>query len=106
MVPITLTENMHPVGSRLAPDSVTEPPLAVIVPPPQEPFRPVGLATMSPGGRMSVKPTPVTGAVFGLVIVNARVVAPLSGTVIEPNAFVIIGGPTTFREAVAEFPGP
>jgi len=53
-VPVVFTENVHEVlAARLAPDKLTEfvPCVAVIVPPPQEPVSPFGVATVSPAGK-------------------------------------------------------
>jgi hypothetical protein len=96
LVPATLTENMHEaLPARVAPDKliVPEPAVAVIVPAPHDPLRPLGVATSSPLGSVSVKATPVSDTVvLGLVMVNVRVVVPLSGIVAAPKLFVIDGG--------------
>jgi len=63
VVPVTLTENVHDaLDARLAPDKLTEdaPGVAVIVPPPQVPVKPLGVATTRPDGRLSVNATPVS----------------------------------------------
>jgi hypothetical protein len=65
-------------------------------PPPQDPVKPLGVATQRPAGRLSVKPTPLTGtAAFGFVIVKLRLVLPLSGTVALSNVLLIAGGRPT-----------
>jgi hypothetical protein len=68
-VPVTFTENVHELlAANVAPDKlITLPPaVAVIVPPPQVPVRPLGVDTTSPAGSVSVNPTPVkTVVVFG-----------------------------------------
>ena len=49
------------------------PAVAKKVPPPQEPVSPLGVATISPIGSKSLKPTLVSGLGFGLVIVKVKV---------------------------------
>ena len=56
-----------------------DPGTAVIVPPKQEPVRPLsGANTISPAGRLSTKPTPVSGSVLagGFEMVKLRAVNP------------------------------
>jgi len=50
------------LGSNVAPDRLTtpEPAVAVMVPPPQLPNNPFGVATANPAGSVSVKPIPVS----------------------------------------------
>src|SRR5712692_9270690 len=74
VVPVTFTEKVHVEPA--AGDAVSVPPdrlmlplpaTAVIVPLPQEPVNPLGFATTTPAGKLSVKPTPLSAlAVFGL----------------------------------------
>ena len=108
VVPVTLTANVHcaPPAS-VAPDRLTLPlpAVAVIVPPPQLPVRPLGVATVSPAGSASVNAIPVSEvAPFGFVIVNVSDVEPLSGMVEAPNDFVIDGGASTVSVAVDVLP--
>ena len=61
-MPVTFTEKVH--DALAASDApvrliVLVPAVAVIVPPPQEPVRPLGVEITRPAGRVSVKPTPV-----------------------------------------------
>src|SRR5581483_11224317 len=88
VVAVTFTLKVHAAaGARVAPASVTAwpPALAVIVPPPQLPVRPLGVATTRPEGRLSVKPTPVrlTGLAAGFVTVNDRLVG--TPRLVEPE---------------------
>jgi hypothetical protein len=110
VVPVTFTENVHEVdGTKLAPERLTleEPATAVIAPPPQVPVNPLGVATTSPAGRLSVNAIPLSVEfVFELVIVKLRVVLPFSGTVAAPNDFVIEGGLITVMLAEAVLPVP
>jgi hypothetical protein len=70
-----------------------DPEVAVIVPPPQVPARPLGVDTLRPEGSVSVKPMPLNDAPpFGFVMPKVRVVLPLSGIVAGPNVFWITGG--------------
>lgn len=111
-MPTTFTENVHepPAGSvppeRFTTDAPEMPPV-VMVPAPQEPVRPLGVATFRPTGSVSPKPMPVNATVaFGLVTVKVRVVVPFSGIVAAPNALVKIGGAVTVRVAVEVLPAP
>jgi len=66
-----------------------------------------GLATISPAGNVSVKPTPVRATVeFGLVRVNVRVAGWPTVTNEAPNDLVIVGGATTVIVAIASPPVP
>ena len=80
VVPVTLTEKVQEeLAANVAPDRLTEPDAAVaaMVPPPQEPVRPLGVATTRPAGSESVKPTPLSDELaLGLVTVKLRVVVP------------------------------
>ena len=49
------------------------PAVAVIVPPPQEPVNPLGVATISPLGSVSGRERLVSGTGLGLVIVKVKV---------------------------------
>jgi hypothetical protein len=55
-------------------------------------------------GSVSLNATPVRSLfteAFGLLMVKVTVVVPFSGMLPAPNAFAIVGGPTTVIEAVA-----
>src|SRR5262245_25307202 len=61
VVPVTLIENVQLVfAARVAPERLTLPlpAVAVMVPPPHEPVRPLGVATESPAGNGSLNATP------------------------------------------------
>jgi hypothetical protein len=110
-IPVTFTEKVQEeLIGRDAPtsDALPEPALAVIVPPPQVPINPFGVEITSPAGRLSVKATPVCGAVFatGLVTVNVSEVEPPSAIPVAPKAFAIDGGASTDRVADAVPPVP
>jgi hypothetical protein len=110
-VPFTFRLNVHePFAATLAPDKLTvaDPAAAVIVPPPQEPLRPLGVATTIPLGNASVKPTPLSARAFapGFVMVKLRVVVPFTGMVAAPNVLVMEGGTTTVALAEAVPPVP
>src|SRR4051812_34652997 len=108
----TLTVKLHEAApARLAPTSATlaAPAVAVMVPPPQLPVRPFGVATTNPAGSTSVKPTPVNVvAAFVLLSVNVSVVVALGRSVDVPNAFAIVAGVTaaTVTLALAVLPVP
>ncbi len=56
---------------------------------------------------MSLNAIPVNAvAVFGLVIVNVKVVVPFSGILAAPKALLIVGGTTTVMDAFAVLPVP
>ena len=62
VVPVTFTENVHELlAVRLAPDKLTMfvACVAVMVPPPQLPVRPLGVDTANPTGSVSLKATPL-----------------------------------------------
>jgi hypothetical protein len=65
-VPVTFTEKVHELlSARLAPERLMTfvPWVAVMVPPPQEPARPLGVEITSPAGSVSEKATPLSDAV-------------------------------------------
>src|SRR5262249_15817825 len=109
-VPVTLTENVQDVlAAREAPERLTTLVLAaaVIVPPPQEPVRPLGLEITRPEGSVSEKPTPVRVVpVLLFWMVRLRDVEPLSGRLRAPNVLLMTGGETTVSVAVAVLPAP
>jgi hypothetical protein len=91
------------LAAKVAADRLTlaDAAVAVIVPPPHVPLRPLGVATTRPEGNVSVKPTPVSEVpvlVFDTVKVN--VVLPFKATLAAPNDFVMVGGPSTLTVAV------
>src|SRR5579883_1747817 len=99
-VAVTFTVNVqYAPAARLAADSVIVPvpEVAVIVPPPQEPVTPLGVATVRPVGKMSVNVTPVK-AVFPLVRLNVREVVAPTGIASSPNVFVRTGEGTSLRK--------
>jgi hypothetical protein len=111
VVPVTFTEKTHePIAASVAPErlALLDPAVAVIVPPPQLPLSPLGVATTSPEGKLSVKATPVSELVLaiGFVIVKLSDVEPFRGMVAAPNDFAIIGAEATLRLAVAVLPVP
>jgi hypothetical protein len=105
VVPVTFTENVHePLPTSVAAARLTlpAPAVAVIVPPPQLPVRPLfGVATTKPAGKVSVKPIPVSPTdVFGFVMLKVKLVEVFSAIEAAPNDFVITGGEATVMVAV------
>src|SRR5436305_14754259 len=87
--------------------------VAVIIPPPHEPVKPLGVAMTRvpaedgfPVGRLSVNATPVRGARLLLAMMKERVEVVPSGILEGVNIFEIIGGPKTTMLAVAVSPVP
>jgi hypothetical protein len=108
-VPVTVSENVQEVLlARVAPLRLITLVFCVevMVPPPQLPVSPLGVETIKPAGSESVKPMPVSDRALGLLIVKLKLVEPLSGIVVAPNALAIDGGPTTVSVSLAVFPGP
>ena len=108
--PVTFTENVQkPLPVSVAPDKLMRfvPPVAVIVPAPQVPVRPLEADITSPGGSVSLNPIPVSVSfVFGLLMVKKSWVIPLIGTVAVPNPILTLGGDVMPRLAVAVLPVP
>jgi hypothetical protein len=74
---------------------VDEPGVAVIATGLQLLVRPLGVETINPDGNVSVKATPLKLVpALGLVKVKVKVVVPLSGIVVAPNALLMEGGST------------
>src|SRR5260370_8462635 len=94
-VQVLLAATVPPVNEMLP-----EPATAVAVPP-QRLVSPLGVATTSPAGNVSVKATPVSATALagGLVMVNVSEVVPFSGIAAPPNAFAIEAGATPLRLA-------
>lgn len=83
------------------------PAVAVIVPPPQDPFSAFGVATFRPVGRVSVKEIPVNVTMaFGFVIEKLTLTGWPTGTATAPNVLLRTGGFATNSVAVAVLPGP
>jgi hypothetical protein len=93
VVPVTFTETVQDAllaivpAERLTPD---EPATPVAVPP-HVLLIPLGVATTSPDGKLSVNASPVSPAGFGFVMLKVSEVEPFNGMVTAPNAFVIEG---------------
>ena len=106
---MTFTENVHKaLAASVAPVRLTTLVawVAVIVPPPQVPLRPLGVATTKPAGSVSLKPTPLREApAFGLVMVKLREVAPFSGMLPAPKDLVMVGGKVVML-AISHRPRP
>ncbi len=108
LVPVTFTENVHPVlAARVAPDKLMllDAAVAVIVPPPQLPVSPLGVATTRPPGNVSLYPMPLSDVLaFGLLIVKLSEVEPFNGILAAPNDLLMVGGEvadvTVSRETV------
>jgi hypothetical protein len=112
VVPCTFKEKVHEaLAIRVAPVRPTkpEPAAAIIVPPPQLPVSPLGVATIRPVGKLSAKETFVRlEPALGLVMLKDSDVEPLSVTLDAPNDVVIDGAlaPITVTLAVEVLPVP
>ena len=114
LVPVTLIENVQDAAAaRVAPVRLTllPPAATVMVPPPHEPVRPLGVATTSPAGNVSENATPVSAVeALGLVIVKLSDDVPPTrideGEKVLSIAGGVGGAAFTVRCAVAVLPGP
>src|SRR5262249_32302559 len=96
VVPVTMTVTEQVLLTAIVPPArltLGPPPVAVGVPP-QVFVSPGVAATVSPGGGVSKNDTPSSGTAFELrlVIVIARLMAPLSGIESAPKALAMRGG--------------
>jgi hypothetical protein len=96
VVPVTFTAKLQDALAVSEADerlTLFDPATAAIVPPPQLPVRPLGLATICPDGSASVKPIPLNKMLaLGLERLKASDVVPFSDTLPDPYALVIFGG--------------
>ena len=114
VVAVTLTENVH--DDPAAGEAVSVPPerltaplpaVAVIVPAPQVPARPLGVEITKPAGKLSVNATPLRGLkVLGFVTVKFNVLLVFSAMLVGLNDLVIVGGEATVKLAEAVLPVP
>jgi hypothetical protein len=109
-VPVTFTVTVQLLLAAMVPpvsEMLPEPATAVAVPP-QVLVSPLGVATTSPAGKVSVNATPVSATALapGLVMVKVKDVVPFSGIAAAPKALAIDGGATTLIEADAVPPVP
>ncbi len=110
VVPVTFTAKVQEVlCARVAPVRLMTfvAWVAVIVPPPQLPVSPLGVATTRPAGRVSLKPMPVSEVVVLLFwMVKVSEVEPFSEMLAAPKALMMTGGATTVIEALEVLPVP
>ena len=109
VVPCTFTETVHEaLPARVPADKLMLPdPATAVAVPPHVLFRPDGVATTRPAGKLSVKAIPFSvTAVLGFWIVKVSDVVPFNGMVAAPNALAIDGGEATVKLAEAVFPVP
>jgi hypothetical protein len=96
VVPVTFTAKVHEEpAAKVAAERLTlfEPAAAVIVPPAQVPVNPLGVATVSPDGKVSVKPTPLREMpALGFDRLKVSIVVPFSATLAAPKIFEMAGG--------------
>ena len=106
---MTLTLKVHEPLAAIVPlarVTLCEPAAAVIVPLPQVPVRPFGVATAKPAGSESVKATPFRANALGLLIVKLSDVEFASPIEAAPNVLAMVGGVATVNVAVAVLPVP
>ena len=97
VVPATVSDTVHDApAAMLAPDNATDDePSAAVAVPPQVLFRLPGVDTMSPAGKVSLKPTPVSVSVALLFCtIKLKLVEPFNGTLAAPNCVEMTGGAT------------
>jgi len=98
-----------PEAAIVAPERLTEfdPAVAVMVPPPQDPVSPLGVAMVKPLGNVSVKAVPLSAAAaFAFAIVKLKLDVLPAGTLDGVNDWAIEGRATTVRLADAALPVP
>ena len=103
VVPVTLTETVQlALDAIVPPDKLTDPdPATAVAVPPQVLLSPLGVATTSPAGKVSVNATPFSVTfVLGFWMLNVSEVVPFNGMLAAPKALVIDGGEATIRVAV------
>jgi len=108
-VPCTFTETVQlALAARVPAERLMLPdPATAVAVPPQVLFKPLGVATTNPAGRLSVKAMPVRARlVLGFWIVNVSEVVPFNGMLAAPNTLVIEGGVATVKLADAVLPVP
>jgi hypothetical protein len=90
-----------PLAEIEPPERLMEPePGAAVGVPPQVELKPLGLATTKPGGRVSVKATPVSVAkLFGFVMEKLTVVVPPGRNLLGTNVLLMDGGAITVSVA-------
>src|SRR5258708_4433045 len=109
VVPVTFTTTVHEaLAASVPPERLAEPePATAVAVPPHVLVNPLGVATTSPAGRLSVNATPFSVTpVFGFWIVKVSDVVPFSGIAAAPKTLVIVGGLATVRFAVGVLPVP
>src|SRR6185312_2805930 len=108
-MPVTFKLMVHEAfAARVPAVRLIEPdPAAAVVVPVQVVANPLGLATCSPAGNVSLKAMPVRArAVFGLLMLKVSEVFAPTRMLAAPNALVIDGGVATVKLAEAVFPVP
>src|SRR5258708_7977723 len=85
---------------------VPDPAFAVQVPPLQLPVAPLGLATTTLAGSVSVNATPVRQRLFGFVMLKLRTDTPLGAIVAGVTALAIDCGRSTRRALAVLLPVP
>ena len=87
-------------AASVAPDKLTvsEPAVAVMVPPPHDPVSPLGFATVIPASRVSVKLTVKSETVvLGFATVKLRLDTPFIDIVFGANDLVMVGVSVTAK---------
>ena len=111
VVPWTFSEMVHEeLAVRVPAERLTEPePAVAVVVPVQVVVNPLGVATISPAGRVSVKANPVNEEdAFGLLMLKLSEVVPLRVMLAAPKVLVMLGGVefTTLTLALEVLPVP
>src|SRR5713101_753853 len=110
LVPVTFRLTLHDALAAKVPPLRLKLLLPAVPPvklPPQPSIALGTAATCNPLGRLSVNETPVRASVeLGLLIVNVRLVDPLSGILVAPKALEMVSGVATLRLAEAVLPVP
>jgi hypothetical protein len=107
VVPWILTETVQlALAANVPPERLMLPePAAAVAVPPQVLVKALGVATINPAGRLSVKAIPVSARlVLGFWIVNVSEVVPFNGICAAPKALAMEGGVATVKLAEAVLP--
>jgi hypothetical protein len=109
VTPVTFTDRVQDaLVARVPPERLMlDDPATAVAVPLHVVVNPLGVATTSPAGRVSLNATPVSATfVFGLAMLKVSDVLPFSGMLAAPKDFKMVGGVATVKLAEAVLPVP